>query len=1176
MKFRPCIDIHNGQVKQIVGGSLTDAGNQATENYVSEQDAAFYAHLYKESGIAGGHIILLNKAGTPEYEADIDEAGKALREYPKGLQIGGGVNADNAKAFIDMGASHVIVTSYVFREGKIDYERLDKLVSAVGKERLVLDLSCRRKGQVSQQAKTDNTVDEANKEQLHSTVDEGQYYIVTDRWQRFTEEPLTKELLSKLSSYADEFLVHAVDVEGKASGVEQELVSLLADSCDIPITYAGGVGSYEDIELIRKLGNGRIDVTIGSALDLFGGTLEYDKVLSMMDDSDTEEAPEYKDTVTDEYIESGKQGRGVWSFVKNQYVYVLTFIFAFAMMAGAWIIGDVGPFGGKCLVVVDGVHQYLPFFSEYQEKLTHLSDIQYTFDVGMGNNFISLWSYYLSSPFNLIIMLCSKSHLPMALNIIISTKIILAALCFAYFLMHYWKKPSKDMGVVAFSLLYAFSSYVVGYYWNLMWLDCIFIFPIIILGMKKMLNEKDSRLYVLALLYAFICNYYISFMICMFLVLWFFTFSFKSVSDFFFKGVRFAVASITTAMLSAVVLLPAYKGIMTTASAEFELPEWEFYGTFADTLRSHLFCSEVLTNQIGDAGTNLYCGMLTILFAVVFFLMPGIKAEKKVKYLALLALFVVSFNNIELNYIWHGFHNQYGIPNRFAFLYIFVLLLMAYEVYRKREGLKWPMVIISYTISMLFVIFCYFNAETIYDDKTYMLSALLLTLYMVLLVLFCMAKGARKPLIIIVSFVAIFEMAINGLYGFYQDGSSEPDYYYGDTEAVAELRKRNGGLGDDNTQFYREDVLQPLFVDEATWHNLKSVGIFGSTVRGEMVDIMGDLGFYTGANEYLYYGATPVTNALFGVKYVYTRRYDFVNVDTDMIKVDSQESPSSTVSVYENPNILPVGYMVNEDILDFETYDNGPFTVQNELCGALTGIEPIFVSILDDMKVNVYGTNMDIELIDDNNAKYSNANPSARGDMIYTVPHDMDLYVSTRGSNIHKVAILIDGTEVGYDRYHGQLCHIGDLKAGQLVDIQFELGDNDDMDGELYCYPMEFKKDQFRDFYNVMLNRGMQVETVSDTKITGKVSAKDGEVFMTSIPYDDGWSVYCDGDKVETLVLLDGFLGADIPSGEHEIKLVFRSPGSREGLLLTLAGVVFFLILIYSERGKKERKSASQ
>lgn len=258
MKFRPCIDIHNGKVKQIVGGSLLDTDNHAEENFVSTVDAAYYAKKYRESNITGGHIILLNKAGTPYYEDDIYQAKLALSEYPGGLQIGGGITAENAKQFLDYGASHVIVTSYVFSDGIINYDRLDALVQAVGKEHIVLDLSCRKK--------------------------ENQYYIVTDRWQKFTNEVISKETIEKLQDYADEFLIHAVDVEGKANGVEKELVSMLSEYATIPMTYAGGIGSYDDIEIIRSLSDGKLNITIGSALDLFGGSLEYDKIIKLMDE----------------------------------------------------------------------------------------------------------------------------------------------------------------------------------------------------------------------------------------------------------------------------------------------------------------------------------------------------------------------------------------------------------------------------------------------------------------------------------------------------------------------------------------------------------------------------------------------------------------------------------------------------------------------------------------------------------------------------------------------------------------------------------------------------------------------------------------------------------------------------------------------------------------------------
>ncbi len=254
MKFRPCIDIHNGKVKQIIGGSLLDQGDQAEENFVSAHDAGFYGKLYKKNQLSGGHVILLNAKDSPYYEADRMEAVKALEAFPGGLQAGGGITDENAAYFIHKGASHVIVTSFVFSDGEIRYDRLERLRDAVGREHLVLDLSCRKK--------------------------EGDYYVVTDRWQKFTKEKMRGSLLKELEVYCDEFLIHGVDVEGKSQGIDHELVKILAQYQGNPLTYAGGVRSFEDLELLKKYGKSRIDVTIGSALDLFGGPMEFSKVLS--------------------------------------------------------------------------------------------------------------------------------------------------------------------------------------------------------------------------------------------------------------------------------------------------------------------------------------------------------------------------------------------------------------------------------------------------------------------------------------------------------------------------------------------------------------------------------------------------------------------------------------------------------------------------------------------------------------------------------------------------------------------------------------------------------------------------------------------------------------------------------------------------------------------------------
>ena len=254
MRFRPCIDVHNGKVKQIIGSSLVDTGDQAKENFASAKGADFYARMYRERGLNGGHVIMLNPVESPYYDITKKQAMMALSATPGLLQIGGGINADNAKEFLDAGASHVIVTSFVFKNGKISMTNLKKLVKAVGKEKIVLDLSCK-------------------------ADENGRYMVVTDRWQKMTDVELSAENLDKLSEYCDEILVHAADVEGKQNGIEENVARILGDWGKMPITYAGGVHSLEDIDKLRKLGKGKIDVTVGSALDIFGGKLRMDDVI---------------------------------------------------------------------------------------------------------------------------------------------------------------------------------------------------------------------------------------------------------------------------------------------------------------------------------------------------------------------------------------------------------------------------------------------------------------------------------------------------------------------------------------------------------------------------------------------------------------------------------------------------------------------------------------------------------------------------------------------------------------------------------------------------------------------------------------------------------------------------------------------------------------------------------
>ena len=247
MQFRPCIDLHDGKVKQIVGSTLGYKDKEVVENFTSEHDSSYYASLFKQNNLTGGHVIML---GPGNEEAAI----RALQAYPNGLQVGGGITADNASKYIEAGASHVIVTSYIFHDGILDNTRLEKLVQAVGKEKLVIDLSCRKR--------------------------EDKWFVVTDKWTKFSDFEVNAQSIKQIENYCDELLIHAVDVEGKRSGMQEELVSDLAQWTSIPTTYAGGVRSLDDLKKFETIADGKLHVTIGSALSIFGGDLDFNTVVA--------------------------------------------------------------------------------------------------------------------------------------------------------------------------------------------------------------------------------------------------------------------------------------------------------------------------------------------------------------------------------------------------------------------------------------------------------------------------------------------------------------------------------------------------------------------------------------------------------------------------------------------------------------------------------------------------------------------------------------------------------------------------------------------------------------------------------------------------------------------------------------------------------------------------------
>lgn len=854
------------------------------------------------------------------------------------------------------------------------------------------------------------------------------------------------------------------------------------------------------------------------------------------------------------------KGNAIKQWLWDNRIYLIPVGIVALIMLCVWIGNKIQPFGEQSLIIVDGLHQYIPFFGDYYDKLVNGKSMLYSWDSAMGYNFLSLWSYYLSSPMNLIILLFPKSYMNFSVSLITTIKVILSAYTFTYYMVHRHKSFGKDMRMIPFAIIYALNNYVIGYYWNVMWMDCIMILPIIVLGFEYLIHKKDSRLYMAGLAYALFCNYYMSFMICIFLVVWYLLNEHKSVKEFFLRGIQFAISSILAAGMSAMVLMPAYAGIMQTASAKRNLPGWKLYGAFVDIFQAHLPFVKAINNQVFDGGVNIYCGVATIFFVVLYVLDRHMPWRTKLKYVLVLFLMIISFNTEILNYIWHGFHNQYGIPNRFAFIYIFVLLVMAYDAVLRIRQMDKSVIIATYLALTAGIWYAYAKAGTKLSFGSYLGGFLILSVFFILVMLHRYKKIKNHLFRLAIVVLACAEFIGNAGYVLVNNHTVTITSYFSDTESVKAVKEY---LANDD-DFYRVDLAKSKMLDEATWHNLPCVGVFGSTALGHMVTAMGRMGFYTGANEYLYRGATPLTNSILDVKYVLYRENDYNS------NLMSYETNVAGIDIYRNPKELSIGFGLSSQIKDWNMKAGNAFLVQNDFVRRTATPYDLFRIIRPEL--NVYGSNADVT-VEDNVLNYTRTQTK---DVVlyadFSVNEDMDLYVIPSGSNIQKIELCIDGNSIVTERYQGTVLHVGQVTAGQDISISYIMNDSGADSGTVRLAAGNYQQDVFDVAYETYASQLLQVTEHGDTYIRGTIQMKEDGVFFTSIPYEEGWSIYIDGQKVETYKVGEAFLGADITQGTHSVELKYFPAGLTKGIMAAVVSWILYIgIWIITRKGRKDK-----
>ncbi len=809
------------------------------------------------------------------------------------------------------------------------------------------------------------------------------------------------------------------------------------------------------------------------------------------------------------------------------------------IMVVIFVQRGIFPFGDKSFLRTDMYHQYAPFFSEFQYKLTHGGSLLYSWDVGMGVNFSALYAYYLASPLNWLLVLCPKAYVIEFMTYMIVFKIGLAGLSFAYYLQRHCGKGG--FGVAFFGIFYALSGYMAAYSWNIMWLDCILLFPLVMLGLERLVRERRGILYSVTLGLCILSNYYISIMICIFMVIYFAALLIlehregKGPGAYLANCVQFGGCSLAAGGLAAVVLLPEIYALQMTASGDFSFPKtFSSYFSIFDMFARHIGNIDV---EIGlDHWPNIYCGVAVLIFFVLYLGCRQISVRHKAVYCGMMLMFFASFSMNVLNFIWHGFHYPNSLPCRQSFIYIFLMLYVCYEAYTHLREMPEKQIGRAFLGAVGFVIL----AEKLVEQEhfefyMYYIAIILLAVYAGLLWLYKKRKLDVSLLLLLTLAVVSEEAAMNTMITSVTT-TSRSAYVRDNADVTALVEQIPAEEG-----FYRIEKVTRKTKNDGAWMNFPTVSLFSSTANADLTAFMKQLGCEGSVNAYSITGSTPFVDSLLSVRYgLYSSEQD---VSDGMLQLQGQ---SGDTWLYRRYFTLPLGVMLPDYFDEEWKRDAGnPALVQNAFC-ANVGAEPVLL--------DAGGENM--------------------GDNFrFTAEEAGDYYVYISNRSAEKVTVSKDIESLTFDNVNrGYLLEIGWCDAGQTVSVNSE-----EAGVNLDAYAYRFSDEALKQVYNTLNRYPLEVTGWTDETIDGVVSTEKDGVLFTSIPYDKGWTVLLDGEEVETEKIFDAFLSFPVPSGTHTVSMRYFPQGLRMGGMVTAASAAVLLIAALAGRSaRKKRKRAGE
>lgn len=872
-------------------------------------------------------------------------------------------------------------------------------------------------------------------------------------------------------------------------------------------------------------------------------------------------------------------------FKNNIYTFITGGIAIFVILL-VYFCFDIIPFGDRTVYRMDLYHQYGPLFSELYDRLTSGESLIYSWNSGMGLPFIGNFYNYLSSPLSFIVLLFGHKNTFEAVATLIAIKSVLSAMSMA----NYLKKSQKLKSplICAFGILYAFSGYFIAYYWNVMWIDAMYILPFVVLGIERIIDKGKSGLYLISLVYCIFSNYYIGFMVCIFSCLYFVYYyvckfdSLKARSDeleseYFIdkmknlfivnSAVKFAVASLCAGIILLFMLVPVLFVLGSSSATKGTFPtEFKFYFNIFDFLANHIASLEPTIRSSGDTVLpNIYCGILTVMLMPIYILSNKIPSKEKIASTVLLIIMFFSFNINYLNFIWHGFHFPNDLPYRQSFMYSFMLVVLAFKAIKYIEFTDRKTIIMSGGGLALFVVFIQEITSKNANDTSIYLTLAFILLYTIVLGLLQSKKNQAFALSVMVacSVTAEAVSASTDHYVANQTKSSFTIDYDDFKNAQSVVHSMNKDL------FFREETTKSRARMDPCWFDYNGVSVFSSMAYEKVSNMQKSLGMYGNKiNSYTYNPQTPVYNSLFSLKYIYDK-YSYIGENNYYNKIAGND----TFTVYENPYFLNITFPASQSVANYNAdFGKNPVEAQEQLFESLTGISGLYNRIYD--YEILYSNLMTVAEFEKESENFRlsklETGSKAAATILFPSPVNGNVYIYVSSRNVENVVVYSPVIQNTMSVSDGYILDLGKHEIGQEISVEIPLKDDANFAQLEFC-AFTMDEEKFKQGYEKLKDGQIEYEKIDETYIKGTYTAENNEVLFTSIPYDRSWNVYIDGKKITNdgiIKISDSLLGVKTEAGTHEIVFKYEIPCYTLCIWIS-AGFSVLVLIIYILKWRK-------